>query len=105
MPSGKRGSQAALPGAKTMGLPPSDVSSAPHWQDASPTVVAALVGAFTFEGHGVLFGTTKDVSALTLCLYAGGQKASYVYGSVEAAENACREYTEWAMSYRSHVLT
>lgn len=62
------------------------------------------MGAFCDEGHAVLFGTTKDNSALTLTLYVHSEKASYIYGHVLAAENALREYTEWAMSYRGRVL-
>jgi hypothetical protein len=64
----------------------------------------AFVTAFTDEGHGVLFGTTKDVSALTLTMYVNREKGSYVYGQSAAAENALREYTEWAMSFRGRVL-
>lgn len=85
-------------------LPRPSEESIPRWSQVDALVLRALIAAFTADGHAVLFGTTKDVSALTLTMYVGDQKASYVYGDARAAENACREYTEWAMSYRSHSL-
>lgn len=85
-------------------LPRPSEDNIPHWSGVDAVVLRALIAAFTADGHAVLFGTTKDVSALTLTMYVGDRKASYVYGDVKQAENACREYTEWAMSYKAHSL-
>lgn len=85
-------------------LPRPSEENRPRWGDVDSAVIRAFIAAFCDSGHGVLFGTTKDISALTLTMYVHGQKASYVYGQSAAAENALREYTEWAMSYRGRVL-
>lgn len=85
-------------------LPRPSEDNIPHWSGVDAVVLRALVAAATVDGHAVLFGTTKDISALTLTMYVGDRKASYVYGDVRQAENACREYTEWFLSYRSHTL-
>jgi hypothetical protein len=85
-------------------LPRPSEENRPRWSDVDSTAIRAFIGAFCDSGHGVLFGTTKDISALTLTMYVHGQKASYVYGQTLAAENALREYTEWAMSYRGRIL-
>lgn len=101
--------KAAAPASSSVPIPEFDLprpseDSIPHWDAVDPVVIRALIAAATADGHAVLFGTTKDVSALTLTMYVGDRKASYVYGDARQAENACREYTEWFMSYRSHSL-
>jgi hypothetical protein len=82
-------------------FPSVDPDSRPRWGAVDPTVMRAFVAAYTDMGAGVLFGRTKDQSALNLCIYIGDNKQNYVYGAHEAAEIALRQYTEWAMSYSS----
>jgi HKD family nuclease len=63
-----------------------------------------MVQAWTNALGGVTFSHTKDGTALALKLYMGTESASYIYGQSQAAENALREHTEWAMDWNSRGL-
>lgn len=84
-------------------MPRPSEDSIPRWSGVDSTVIRAFIAAFCKDGHAVLFGSTKDVTALTLTMYVAGNKVSYVYGHESAAEHALREYTEWAMSFAGYV--
>jgi hypothetical protein len=93
--------QSPLPGGMPMPRPSED--AIPRWGQVDEVVIRAFIAAFCEDGHAVLFGTTKDITALTLTMYVRDEKVSYVYGHAQAAENALREYTEWAMTFRGYV--
>jgi hypothetical protein len=66
--------------------------------------VKALVSAWTDVEGAVLFGWTRDKTALSLTLYMDEEKASYTYGQVDAATAALEEYTRWALDWASRAL-
>jgi hypothetical protein len=95
----------SVPSVLPFTFPSIDADLRPRWGEVDPVVIRAFIAAYTDVGAGVLFGRTKDQSALNLCIYIDNNKQNYVYGHSEAATNALRQYTEWAMSYLSHGLT
>jgi len=104
MPRKVSGAPESVPDKSTFAFPGKDADSRPSWSSVDSQVVAAMVHAWTNALGGVTFSHTKDGTALALKLYMGPESASYIYGQSEAAENALRQYTEWAMDWNSRAL-
>lgn len=93
-----------VPAVMPFEFPGKGADSRPQWSSVDPQVLAAMVHAWTNALGGVTFSHTKDGTALALKLYMGAESASYIYGQSEAAENALREHTEWAMDWNARGL-
>jgi len=85
-------------------FPGQSADTRPYWSAVAASARNALVDAWTDAGGAVLFGWTKDGTALNLSLWMGEGKANYTYGQPIAAENACLEYAEWARDWKARAL-
>lgn len=85
-------------------FPGQSADTRPYWSAVSAASREALVDAWTDAGGAVLFGWTKDQTALNLTLWMGEGKANYTYGQPAAAENALLEYAAWAVDWKARAL-